>query len=71
MQSEPLYVPVKFQDIPAEHSSCFMGERESCKCIVDNVDKTRSMFITFNILSFSEFNKTPRGGLMSHVLTDM
>uniref|UniRef100_A0AAX7UQ54 Solute carrier family 35 member F5 n=1 Tax=Astatotilapia calliptera TaxID=8154 RepID=A0AAX7UQ54_ASTCA len=27
--SEPLYVPVKFQDIPTEHSSCLMGDCES------------------------------------------
>uniref|UniRef100_A0A8C2WSE6 Solute carrier family 35 member F5 n=1 Tax=Cyclopterus lumpus TaxID=8103 RepID=A0A8C2WSE6_CYCLU len=27
--SEPLYVPVKFQDVPAEHSNCLMGDCES------------------------------------------
>ncbi|XP_031581913.1 solute carrier family 35 member F5 [Oreochromis aureus] len=27
--SEPLYVPVKFQDVPTEHSSCLMGDCES------------------------------------------
>ncbi|KAM4608337.1 solute carrier family 35 member F5-like isoform 2-T4 [Polymixia lowei] len=27
--SEPLYVPVKFQDMPAEHSHCFNGDCES------------------------------------------
>lgn len=31
VQSEPLYVPVKFQDVPAEHSNCLMGDCESCK----------------------------------------
>uniref|UniRef100_A0A671VAA8 Solute carrier family 35 member F5 n=1 Tax=Sparus aurata TaxID=8175 RepID=A0A671VAA8_SPAAU len=29
VQSEPLYVPVKFQDVPAEHSNCLMGDCES------------------------------------------
>uniref|UniRef100_A0A3B4XT11 Solute carrier family 35 member F5 n=1 Tax=Seriola lalandi dorsalis TaxID=1841481 RepID=A0A3B4XT11_SERLL len=28
-QSEPLYVPVKFQDVPAEHSNCLIGDCES------------------------------------------
>ncbi|XP_071336216.1 solute carrier family 35 member F5-like isoform X2 [Trachinotus anak] len=27
--SEPLYVPVKFQDVPAEHSNCLIGDCES------------------------------------------
>ncbi|XP_008327236.1 solute carrier family 35 member F5 [Cynoglossus semilaevis] len=27
--SEPLYVPVKFQDVPADHSNCLIGECES------------------------------------------
>lgn len=27
--SEPLYVPVKFQDVPAEHSNCFSGDCDS------------------------------------------
>uniref|UniRef100_A0A8C2WVN1 Solute carrier family 35 member F5 n=1 Tax=Cyclopterus lumpus TaxID=8103 RepID=A0A8C2WVN1_CYCLU len=29
--SEPLYVPVKFQDVPAEHSNCLMGDSASKK----------------------------------------
>ncbi len=32
MQSEPLYVPVKFQDVPAEHSNCLLADCESCEC---------------------------------------
>uniref|UniRef100_A0A671V6F5 Solute carrier family 35 member F5 n=1 Tax=Sparus aurata TaxID=8175 RepID=A0A671V6F5_SPAAU len=31
VQSEPLYVPVKFQDVPAEHSNCLMGDSASKK----------------------------------------
>lgn len=31
LQSEPLYVPVKFQDVSADHSSCLMGDCESCE----------------------------------------
>ncbi|KAM8856269.1 solute carrier family 35 member F5-like isoform 1-T5 [Spinachia spinachia] len=27
--SEPLYVPMKFQDVPTEHSNCFIGDCES------------------------------------------
>ncbi|XP_018552220.1 solute carrier family 35 member F5 isoform X3 [Lates calcarifer] len=27
--SEPLYVPVKFQDVPADHSNCLIGDCES------------------------------------------
>ncbi|XP_033473481.1 solute carrier family 35 member F5-like isoform X3 [Epinephelus lanceolatus] len=27
--SEPLYVPVKFQDVPAEHSNCLIGDCET------------------------------------------
>lgn len=34
-QSEPLYVPVKFQDVPAEHSNGLIGDCESCECKVD------------------------------------
>ncbi|XP_010783537.1 solute carrier family 35 member F5 [Notothenia coriiceps] len=35
--SEPLYVPVKFQDVPAEPSHCLMGDCESCEYTVDVV----------------------------------
>lgn len=37
VQSEPLYVPMKFQDVPAEHSNCLIGDCESCKYTVDVV----------------------------------